>query len=133
MNRIISAILFTLLTFVYVFPKTAQAETKTTSYYNIDTQTTSVKGRSVTTVSVKGKGGFHCNTLYPWKLTLTPDPGITLKQTVLKKKDAAKFSEGIVEFEVKYTPKAGKAISGKLKFSVCNAKQCKMEVVSLKL
>lgn len=116
-------------------PELAGAEKqadKSGAFYEVDLKTTKGKTESVTTITAKGKGGFHCNTLYPWKLTIEPEAGIVVNQTIYKKKDAKTFSDKAVAFDVKYTPKSGKSISAKLKLSVCDDKQCKMETVSLK-
>lgn len=80
----------------------------------------SEKGR--TEIRVQGKNGYHCNTSYPWKLTV----GEGDAEQVLKKKQAKKFSEKEVVFVFESKKRAAK-----LKMSMCNDKQCKMEKLPL--
>ena len=80
--------------------------------------TTTVKDKKVIVTAV-GKAGYHCNTLYPWK--------ITVGEKVYTKKDASKFAEDGVVF--KFDP-AG-VHKGTLKLSICNDAQCLMETAEL--
>lgn len=80
----------------------------------------SQKGK--TQLRVEGKNGYHCNTSYPWKLTL----GEGAEQKVLKKEHARKFTEKEVVFT--FDGENSKAL---LKMSMCNDKQCKMEKIPL--
>ena len=82
-------------------------------------------------IKATGKGGFHCNTLYPWKLTVKPGPVTGPKPTILKKKDAQKFAKDAVIFKVSHKPNTAKKATADLKFSMCNDKQCVMETVPL--
>ena len=135
-RTIISIIALTLLAGLQLFPDSSWGGKKPadkSAFYDVKVTSTKGQDGTVATITVKGKGGFHCNTLYPWKLTLEAEPGVVVGKTVLKKKDAAKFSEKEVVFQVKYTPKTGQSIGAKLKLSVCDDKQCKMETVSLTL
>ena len=81
------------------------------------------KANALFKVATKGRGGFHCNTMYPWKLTVKNGNG---KETVYKKKDAKEFGEKGVSFLVNGT-------EGTLKFSVCNDQQCIMKTEKLTL
>jgi hypothetical protein len=76
-------------------------------------------------VKTSGKTGYHCNTMYPWKLTIDSQD----ETKVYKKEDAVEFSERSVVFKVQ-CKKNCKAL---LIFSVCNDKQCKMEKVEINL
>ena len=77
------------------------------------------KAKGVVRIVAVGKAGFHCNTLYPWKLTVE---GGANGAKIYKKKDAKKFSKERVVFEVPYV----KGQRAKMKMSVCNDKQCIM-------
>ncbi len=70
-------------------------------------------------ISAKGKGGYHCNTAYPWKL-------ITEQKTYTKQ-DAEKYSEESVVFRIDNN----KEQKASLKFSICNNLQCIMETANL--
>ncbi|MDD5307940.1 MAG: hypothetical protein PHU25_11520 [Deltaproteobacteria bacterium] len=107
------------------------AAEKSGAFYDIMVETAKSGARSTATIAVTGKNGYHCNIQYPWKLTLTADPAIKLDKTVLRKADAARFTERSVAFLVSYEAGAGKTVSAELKLSLCNDKQCQMETVSL--
>lgn len=83
------------------------------------------KKGDTTKIVTEGKSGYHCNTLYPWKLTI----GEKQKERVYKKRDASEFSEKRVTFSI---PKK-EGTTGILKLSVCNDKQCIMKTETLKL
>lgn len=70
-------------------------------------------------ITAKGLAGYHCNTLYPWKVTVT--------DKTYTKKDAAKFAEDGVVFKIDPV----KDQKATLKFSVCNDAQCIMETAAL--
>lgn len=80
----------------------------------------SEKGK--TQLRVEGKNGYHCNTSYPWKLSV----GEGAAQKVFKKEHAKKFTEKEVVFAFD-----GEDSKGLLKMSMCNDKQCKMEKIPL--
>jgi hypothetical protein len=71
------------------------------------------------TITAKGASGFHCNTLYPWKLSVEGPAG---QKKTYKKQEAKVFSEQKVVFEV---PRS-KGQKAKMKLSVCDDKQCIM-------
>ncbi len=77
------------------------------------------KTKETVKITATGKSGFHCNTLYPWKLTVESGNN---QQKVYKKEDAKSFTQRKVVFEIPYS----KGESGKLKLSVCNDVQCIM-------
>jgi hypothetical protein len=77
------------------------------------------KTKEVVKITARGKSGYHCNTLYPWKLTVE---GGSNGSKVYKKGDAKKFSKESVVFEVPHI----KGQKAKMKMSVCNDKQCIM-------
>ncbi len=104
------------------------SQDKESTFFEVRVKENKNKKKPEATISVKGKSGFHCNTLYPWKLTMTDGKA---EKKILKKQDAKKFEKDSVVFVVPYT--AGSKVSVKLKFSVCNDKQCIMETVSLSI
>jgi hypothetical protein len=105
---------------------------KSGSFYQVDISTTTSGDSVVATIRVTGKGGYGCNTLYPWKLTVTPGSGVEMDKTVYHKGDATQFAKEAVVFQVRYTALAGAdKVTAKLKFSFCNDKQCQMEQVDL--
>lgn len=75
-------------------------------------------------VTAKGESGYHCNTLYPWKMTVEGPGG---QQLVYRKQDAKVFSEKAVVFEL---PRAA-GQKARLKMSVCDEKQCLMHTEEL--
>ena len=77
------------------------------------------KTAATITITATGKSGYHCNTLYPWKLTVT-GPG--QEKVVYRKKDAKAFSKDAVIFQVPYK----KGQKAEMKMSVCNDAQCIM-------
>ena len=78
---------------------------------------------NVAKVTTMGKSGYHCNTMYPWKLTVKDKNG---KETVYKKNDATAFSEKNVIFKAVGT-------TATLKLSVCNDQQCIMKTENITL
>lgn len=99
---------------------------------------------AVAKITVKPGKGFHVNTEYPIKLTLTPPSGVTLAKADFAagghdkgKGDADALDEQNLAFAVKLTPSAGGnyTVSGKFKFAVCDANQClpKKENISITL
>jgi hypothetical protein len=99
---------------------------------------------AVAKIIVKPGKGFHVNTEYPIKLTLTPPSGVALAKTDFAagghekgKGDADALDEQNLAFAVKLTPSAGGnyTVSGKFKFAVCDANQClpKKENISITL
>ncbi|HEX8115594.1 MAG TPA: hypothetical protein VF516_48045, partial [Kofleriaceae bacterium] len=98
----------------------------------------------VAKITVKPGKGFHVNTEYPIKLTLTPPSGVTLAKTDFAagghdkgKGDADALDEQNLAFAVKLTPSAGGnyTVNGKFKFAVCDANQClpKKETIAITL
>jgi hypothetical protein len=99
---------------------------------------------AVAKITVKPGKGFHVNTEYPIKLTLTPPSGVALAKADFAagghdkgKGDADALDEQNLAFAVKLTPSAGGSytVSGKFKFAVCDANQClpKKENISITL
>jgi hypothetical protein len=99
---------------------------------------------TVAKITVKPGKGFHVNTEYPIKLSLTPTSGVALAKTDFAagghdkgKGDADALDEQNLAFAVKLTPSAGGnyTVSGKFKFAVCDANQClpKKENISITL
>jgi hypothetical protein len=106
--------------------------TKSGSFYQVEVSTKANGDEVVATIKVTGKAGYGCNTLYPWKLTVTPGSGVELAKTVFGKVDATKFTKQAVIFEVRYVARAGAGpMAAKLKLSGCDDKQCQMEQVDL--
>jgi hypothetical protein len=124
------------LAFAVAVPVTGQATSKVAaqksgSFYDVKVETARNGARGTATITVSGKNGYHCNIQYPWKLTLTADPSLGLDKTVLRKTEAARFTERSVVFSVSYEARAGKTVSAELKLSLCDDKQCQMETVPL--
>jgi hypothetical protein len=99
---------------------------------------------AVAKIIVKPGKGYHVNTEYPIKLTLTPPAGVTLAKTDFAagghdkgKGDADALDEQNLAFAVKLTPAAGGSytVNGKFKFAVCDANQClpKKEAIAITL
>jgi hypothetical protein len=123
------------LTSVFVAGSVATAAiTKSGSFYTVKIVTSGSGDSRKATITTVGKNGYHCNKLYPWKLTVKPGSGVTMAKTEFKSKkgDAKPFSEAQVVFTVPYTATAdAKQITAKLKLSLCDDKQCQMETVAL--
>ncbi len=71
---------------------------------------------------------YKFNKAYPTKVKLATPPGVQPKQAVLKKKDASSMTDAGAVFPVSYTctaPAAGE-VKAETKFSVCDAKTCKL-------
>jgi hypothetical protein len=88
---------------------------------------------STATITVKPGAGYHVNTEYPIKLTLTATDGVAIAKTELaagghdkSKGDADAFDEQNLTFSVKLTPaKTGSyTVNGSFKFAVCDKDQC---------
>ena len=110
------------------------AATVTTSgtFYDVKVVTTGSGGAMLATITTTGKNGYHCNMLYPWKLTVAPGDGITVPKPMMKKDDAKQFKETAVIFEVPYTAEdSATTLTAALKLSLCDDKQCQMETVAL--
>jgi len=108
------------------------AITKSGSFYTVKVETSGSADARLAKITTVGKNGYHCNKLYPWKLTVTPGTGVTAAKTSFKKGDAKQFSEAAVVFEVPYQAAAdAKKVAAKLKLSLCDDKQCQMETVEL--
>ena len=105
--------------------------TKDGAFYRIKIDTKAAGDDVTATIKITGKTGYHCNMLYPWKLTVTPGDGVTMPKTKFKKADAAKFAESGVVFRVPYHASGAATVTAKLKLSLCDEKQCKMETVDL--
>jgi hypothetical protein len=103
---------------------------KESSFYVLEVKTAIQGQQKVATITVKGKGGFYCNTLYPWKLTLKPAAGATVDKDVYRKADATKFEKAAVVFSVPFAAPGGGKVAAELKLSMCNPKQCQMDKVS---
>ena len=86
-----------------------------------------VNVRAVAKVSVLPKGGFHVNTEYPVKLTLTAPSGVTLEKQKQVKEDAKRFEKAGLDFEVGFTAAASgkQSFTGELRFAVCTDTECK--------
>jgi hypothetical protein len=121
-----------LLLLVAASATSAAVVDKAGSFYKIKIETSGDGDSRTAVITVTGTKGYHCNKLYPWKLTLKPSEGITLKKIKFKKGDATKFAEKAVVFTVPYMAVAkAKTVTAKLKLSLCDDKQCQMESVNL--
>ena len=97
---------------------------------------------AVAKVTVTPSAGYHVNTEYPTKLTLTSPQGVTLAKTEFvagghdnAKGDADALDEKQLAFAVKLTPAASGSytINGSFKFAVCDQNQClpKRETIAI--
>jgi hypothetical protein len=97
---------------------------------------------AVAKVTVTPGAGYHVNTEYPTKLTLTSTQGVTLAKEKFvagghdnAKGDADALDEKQLAFAVKLTPAASGSytINGDFKFAVCDASQClpKRETIAI--
>jgi len=126
-------IVVTSLVLMLSFVGYAKDTTKSGDFYEVKVETRQGGHQTIATVKASPKSGYHCNTQYPWKLTIAEIEGLKTAKTVLKKKDAKQFSKDVVIFEVPYSVPQGKEVKGALKFSMCDEKQCKMERLELTL
>jgi hypothetical protein len=105
---------------------------KSGSFYDVKVVTSGSADAMVATITTTGKIGYHCNMLYPWKLTIEPGDGLTVAKPKMKKEDAAQFTEAGVVFKVPYTAtESATTVNAALKLSLCDDKQCQMETVAL--
>lgn len=126
------AILTAMLVLAAATAAVAATVNKAGSFYDVKVVTSGAGDARVATITTTGKNGYHCNMLYPWKLTVEPSDGVTVAKPKLKKEDAAQFKEEGVVFKVSYTATTGaKPVSASLKLSLCDDKQCQMETVAL--
>jgi hypothetical protein len=88
---------------------------------------------TVAKITVTPGTGYHVNTEYPIKLTLTPTAGVTLVKDKFvagghdkAKGDADALDEKQLAFAIKLTPAAtgNYTINGNFKFAVCDRDQC---------
>jgi hypothetical protein len=97
---------------------------------------------AVARITVTPAAGYHVNTEYPTKLTLTSPSGVTLAKAELvagghdkAKGDADALDEKQLVFAVKLTAAASGSytINGNFKFAVCDPAQClpKREAISI--
>jgi hypothetical protein len=97
---------------------------------------------AVAKITVTPGSGYHVNTEYPTKLTLTSPQGVALAKAELvagghgnTKGDADAFDEKQLAFAVKLTPAASGSytINGSFKFAVCDKNQClpKRETIAI--
>lgn len=97
--------------------------------YNLSVKSPSAKvnERAVVKISIAPNGGFHVNTEYPAKVTVTPPNGVKLEKATQTSKDATRFEKAGLDFEVAFV--AGgtgkKSFTGELKFAVCTDTECK--------
>jgi hypothetical protein len=97
---------------------------------------------AIARVTVIPAAGYHVNTEYPTKLTLTSPEGVTLAKAEFiagghdkAKGDADTLEEKQLAFAVKLTPAASGnfTINGSFKFAVCDPTQClpKRETIAI--
>ena len=97
---------------------------------------------AVAKITVTPGAGFHVNTEYPTKLTLTSPQGVTLAKAQFvagghdkAKGDADALDEKQLAFAIKLTPATtgSYTINGDFKFAVCDASQClpKRETIAI--
>jgi hypothetical protein len=97
--------------------------------YDVKVKSPSAKAneRAVATVSLSPKGGFHVNTEYPVKLTVTAPDGVKVEKEKQTKDDAKRFEKAGLDFEVAFVAGASgrKSFTGELRFAVCTDTECK--------
>jgi len=97
---------------------------------------------SIAKITVTPGAGYHVNTEYPIKLTLTSPTGVALPKAEFvagghgnPKGDADQLDEKQLAFAVKLTPAASGSytINGNFKFAVCDRDQClaKKETIAI--
>ncbi len=88
---------------------------------SVNAPASKVNEKAVAKVSVQTKGDWHVNKEYPHKLTLEAPEGVKIEKAKLTAKEASKFDDKQLAFDVAYTvAKAGKTeIKGTLKFATC--------------
>jgi E3 ubiquitin-protein ligase DOA10 len=128
---VIIATLMCFLLFLFSVSLHADTDDKENPYYDVQITTTVQKKNTLATIKISGKSGYHCNTLYRWKLYLKTIPRVVSKKKTLENRDAKQFTKEAVIFEVPYMNGPKEKISAKLKFSVCSEKQCLIEKIDL--
>lgn len=99
---------------------------------------------TIAKIKVTPAAGYHVNTEFPTKLTLTAPEGVTLAKSELKaggmdkgKGDADVFEEQSLELGIKLTAaKSGSyTINGTFKFAVCDKDSCrpKKETIAIQV
>lgn len=97
---------------------------------------------AVARITVTPGSGYHVNTEYPIKLTLTPPAGVTLAKDKFvagghdkAQGDADALDEKQLAFAIKLTPASSGdyTINGNFKFAVCDKDQClaKQETIAI--
>ena len=88
---------------------------------------------AIAKITVTPGAGYHVNTAYPVKLSLTPPTGVTLAKSEFVSGgadgaagDAATMSEQLLTFAVKLTAAqpGSYTVNGSFKFAVCNHDSC---------
>ena len=125
------------LTFAGASVASAAPIVKKGAFYKVEISVSGKGDSKVAKIKVTGVKGYHCNLLYPWKLTFEAPEGVTFEKAKYKagpkiKKDATAYGEDAIVFTVPYKASAGAGtINAKLKLSLCDDKQCQMETVSI--
>jgi hypothetical protein len=99
---------------------------------------------SIAKILVTPQPGYHVNTEYPIKLTLTPPAGLAIAKAVLTagghdkaKGDADALDEQQLALSVKLTPSASGdyTVNGVFSFAVCDKDQClqKKEAIAIQV
>ena len=108
----------------------------------IDPVSAKAGSEAVAHITVTPGSGYHVNTEYPIKLTLSPPAGVTLAKDKFiagghdkAQGDAAALDEKQLTFAIKLTPAASGdyTINGNFKFAVCDKDQClaKQETIAI--
>ena len=124
--RLITPIVTSLFVFFLHSASTHAQSNGSEKLYKIDIQTQKKAKQALATIKITGRAGYHCNTLYPWKLIIKERGKETFS---MSKQDATHFAENNVIFTVPYS-KANEN-EATLKLSLCNDKQCIMEKASI--
>lgn len=77
-------------------------------------------------VRVHPRAPWHMNLDYPAKLHLQAPSDVQLVAPILRKNDAQRFDDEVLEFSVLFTPNArgSRTIEAQLDFAVCGAAAC---------
>jgi hypothetical protein len=124
--RLITPILTSLFVCFLHSPSTHAQSNGSEKLYKIDIKTQKKTKQAFATIKITGRAGYHCNTLYPWKLIIKEGGKETRTMT---KQEASHFTKDNVTFVVPYLKADGNEAT--LKLSMCNDKQCIMENASI--
>ncbi len=82
--------------------------------------------KAVAKLHYEGTDGFHVNTEFPAKLTVTAPSGVTVEKPSQTKEDAVKLKHDGADFKITFTATdtGKKDFTGELRFAVCSDNNC---------